>query len=37
MLDEKNNPRPIYAEPELVVSPYAFPDWLVVKGPDGYK
>lgn len=34
MIDEENNPRPIYAEPELVVSPFPFPDWLVVKGPE---
>ena len=34
LLDEDNNPRPIYVEPTLVVSPIPMPDWLVIKGPD---
>lgn len=32
LLDEDNNPRPIYVEPALVVSPIPMPDWLVIDG-----
>jgi len=34
LLDEKNEPRVLYVEPNLIVSPAPMPDWLVIKGPE---
>lgn len=37
MIDKEAEPRPVYMEPNLIVSPFQMPDWLVIKGPEGYK
>lgn len=33
LLDKEGKPRTVYMEPNLVVSPFEMPDWMVVKGP----